>query len=235
MYENISACALEHETLLDKAAHGYSDRLQGQSGGFPELAPAALPNSGAQPSLPMGWALKSSQGWRTKRFTDKQKNYLFTKFSIGEATSQKADPVLVAKAMMTASNFDGEQLFTSQQVASFFSRLASKRTLNDHKREKEDSDMDINQRQAAENEDAFSGLRSNILGQLAISHPIYYDWSNLCELIKNAKISNFAIPVLQDICRHFEIPLADIKKRRKAQYIDRIVAYCKDCPGHSFA
>ena len=111
----------------------------------------------------MGWALKSSQGWRTKRFTDKQKNYLFTKFSIGEATSQKADPVLVAKAMMTARNFDGEQLFTSsefltsQQVASFFSRLASKRTLNDHKREKEDSDMDINQRQAAENEDAFSG------------------------------------------------------------------------------
>ena len=233
--------ALEHETLLDKAAHGYSDRLQGQSGGFPELPPAALPNSGAQPSLPMGWALKSSQGRRTKRFTDKQKNYLFTKFSIGEATGQKADPALVAKAMMTARNFDGERLFTSsefltsRQVASYFSRLASKRTLNDHEREKEDSDMDINQREAAENEDAFSGLRSDILGQLAISHPIYYDCYNLCELIKNGKISNFAIPVLQDICRHFEIPLADITKRRKAPYIDRIVAYCKDCPCHSDA
>ena len=56
---------------------------------------------------------------------------------------------------MTARNFDGERLFTSsefltsQQVASYFSRLASKRTLNDHEREKEDSDMDINQREAA--------------------------------------------------------------------------------------
>ena len=44
--------------------------------------------------------------------------------------------------------------------------LASKRALNDHEREEEDSDMDINQREAAaENEDALSGLRSDILGQ----------------------------------------------------------------------
>ena len=118
----------------------------------------------------MSWDLKSSQGRRTKRFTDKQKNYLFTKFSIREATGQKADPALVAKAMTTARNFDGERLFTSsefltsQQVASYFSRLASKRTLNDHEREEEDSDMDINQRQAAENDDAVSGLRGVFLG-----------------------------------------------------------------------
>ena len=166
---------------------------------------------------------------------------MFTKFSIGEATGQKADAALVAKAMMTARNFDGERLFTSsefltgQQVASYFSRLASKRTLNDHEREEKDSDMDINQREAAEDEDAFSGSRSDVLGQVAISHPIYYDCYNLGELIKNAKISNFAIPVLQDICRHFDIPLADITKRRKAPYIDRIVAYCKDCPCHNDA
>ena len=75
-------CALEHETLLDKAAHGYSERLQGQSGSFPELPPAAHPDSAAQPSLQMGWAPKSSQGRRTKRFSDKQKNYLFTRFLI---------------------------------------------------------------------------------------------------------------------------------------------------------
>ena len=139
--------------------------LQGQSGGFPELAPAV------QTSLLMSWALKSSQGRRTKRFKDKQKNCLFTKFSIGEATGQKADAALAAKAMMAARNVDGERLFTSsefltiQQVASYFSRVASKRALNDHEREEEDSDMDINQREASENEDAFSGLRSDILCQ----------------------------------------------------------------------
>ena len=37
--------ALEHETLLDKAAHGYSERLQGQSESFRELPPAARPDS----------------------------------------------------------------------------------------------------------------------------------------------------------------------------------------------
>lgn len=228
--------ALEHETLLDKAAHGYSERLQGQSGSFPELPPAARPDSGAQPSLQMGWALKSSQGRSRKRFSDKQKNYLFSRFSIGEVTGQKADAASVAKAMMTARDVHGERLFTSsefltsQQVASYFSRLASKRTLKDHEREEEDSDVEIDQREAAENEYDFSGLRNDVLEQLAISHPIYYDCYNLCELIKNGKISNFAIPVLQDICRHFDIPVVDITKRRKAPYVDRIVAYCKDCP-----
>ena len=87
--------------------------------------------SAAQPSLQMGWALKSSQGRRTKRFSDKQENYLFTRFSIGEVTGQKADPASVAKAMKTAKDVNGEWLFTSsefltnQQVASYFSTLAS--------------------------------------------------------------------------------------------------------------
>lgn len=74
---------------------------------------------------------------------------------------------------------------------------------------------------------------SSILEQLAISHPIYYDFYNLCELIKNAKISSFAIPALQDICRHFDIRVADITRRRKAPYVDRIVDYRKDCPCHN--
>ena len=141
---------------------------------------------------------------------------MFTRFSIGEVTGQKADAAFVAKAMMTAKDVNGKRLFTSsefltsQQVASYFSRLASKRTLKDHEREEEDSGVEIDQREVAENEDDFSGLRSDILEQLAISHPIYYDCYNLCELIKNAKISNFAIPVLQDIFRHFDNPVADI-------------------------
>ena len=50
--------ALEHETLLDKAAHGYSERLQGRSGGFPELPAAARPDSGTQPSSQMGLGLE---------------------------------------------------------------------------------------------------------------------------------------------------------------------------------
>ena len=92
-----------------------------------------------------------------------------TRFSIGEVTGQKADAASVAKAMMTARDVNGEWLFTSseflisQQVASYSSRLASKRTLKGQEREEEDSDVEIDQREAAENEDDFSGLRSDIL------------------------------------------------------------------------
>ena len=79
----------------------------------------------------MGWALRSSE-IRRKRFTASQKEYLTTKFTIGETTGCKADPVVVARDMMNARGSDGERLFssdeflTSQQITSFFSRLAAK-------------------------------------------------------------------------------------------------------------
>ena len=92
----------------------------------------------------------------TKRFSVKQKNYLFTRFSIGKVTGQKADAATVAKAMITARDVNGERLFTSfefltsQQVGSYFSKLTLKRTLKDHESEEEGSDVEIDQREAAE-------------------------------------------------------------------------------------
>ena len=76
-----------------------------------------------------------------------------TRFSFGEVTGQKADAASVAKAMMTARDVNGEWLFTSsefltsQQVASYSSRLASKRTLKGQEREEEDSDVEIDQKE----------------------------------------------------------------------------------------
>ncbi|KAK3742847.1 hypothetical protein QZH41_004529 [Actinostola sp. cb2023] len=183
----------------------------------------------------MGWALKSSQGRKTKRFTEKQKSYLFSKFCIGETTGKKADATSTAKAMMTARDTDGQRLFssseflTSQQVESYFSRLAAKRALH----EQEDIDDVENECQnAADNEEAFSELRSDVLQEVSITHPIYYDCYNLCDLIKNSKLTNFAISVLRKICQHFEIPVADITMRRKAPYIEMIVNFGKNCTCH---
>ena len=84
--------------------------------------------------LPMGWALRSSQLKRT-RFTTNQKHYLTKKFDLGEISGRKSDPESVARAMMAARDSEGNRLFTSegfltsQQVTSFFSRLAAKRRL----------------------------------------------------------------------------------------------------------
>jgi len=77
----------------------------------------------------MGRALKTIQS-RCTKFTDKQRQYLNAKFQIGERTGNKADPTDVSKATRTAKDSNEERLFgfddflTSQQVSSYFSRLA---------------------------------------------------------------------------------------------------------------
>ena len=222
--------ALENETLLDKAVLGYADRLQQQFRGIPQIQVRKHLNITSQPCLPMGWALKSSHVRRT-RFTDKQKDYLTSKFRIGETTGQKADAASVAKSMMTARDNNGNRLFTSsefltgQQVSSFFSRLASKRALEND----EMTESDIEESQNVENEEAFRKLRSEILQEVALRDPFCYDSYNICELIAESKLSKFAIQMLQDICVHFDIPTTDIKVKRKAPYIERLITFGRKC------
>ena len=130
--------ALEYETLLNRAMLGYASRLEEGASTVPEIQETelSLVSSSPQPSgpsLPMGWALKHSHA-RSTRFSTKQKEYLIAKFQIGEQTGQKVDPTSVSRVMRTAKDSNGERLFdsteflTSQQIASFFSRLASKRS-----------------------------------------------------------------------------------------------------------
>lgn len=127
--------ALENETLFDKAMMSYATKLE-QGIATTEnpvedtetLQPLQLDSS---PSLPMGWALSVSA--KRTRLTESQKQYLTEVFQIGERTGQKADPSNVSKSMRKARNPDGSSKFdassflTSQQVASFFSRLAAKK------------------------------------------------------------------------------------------------------------
>ena len=114
--------ALESLTLLDKAMLSYASKLeQGVAtvdNPVEDTGTAKAPDS--RSSLSMGWALKSSGIQRT-RLTENQKQYLTEVFKIGEQTGKKADPSNVSKSMRKVS------YLTSQQVASFFSRLASKK------------------------------------------------------------------------------------------------------------
>ena len=122
---------LEREPLLDRAVCGYAERLEVQNIVFPIVQNVQEVSSGIplQPALSMGWALRSSQTRRT-RFTARQKEYLTTKFNIGECTGCKADAIVVSRDMRKARDSDGKRLFsseeflTSQQITSFFSRLA---------------------------------------------------------------------------------------------------------------
>ena len=117
----------------------------------------------------MGWALRSSRVKRT-RFTVKTRDYLSSKFRIGQTTGQKADAV--SKSMMTARDIIGQRLFTSaefltsQQVSSFFSRRSSKRKLEDG----EMTGSDIEEKQDAKNEEALCELRGEILQEVGLTH-----------------------------------------------------------------
>ena len=221
---------LERETLLDKAVHGYAARLEKQTASVPQLQQCA--ESGRAPNrslLPMGWALKTSQVSRA-RFTDKQKNYLLSKFLIGEQTGQKLNGSSVPRSMMSARDENGDRLFTSrefltgQQVASYFSRLASKRALQSSQSFQSESDDEI-----TEAEMVLNDLRGEVLENVQPLHSISFEHYDLCELMAQAKLSTFAISMLKKICDHFEIPTGDIKGRKKAPYLSRIEEFLKKC------
>ena len=76
------------------------------------------------------------------------------------------------------------------------------------------TESDIEENQNVEDEEAFSELRSEILQEVSLSHPICYDSYYICELIADSKLSKFAIQMLQNICEHFDIPTTDIKVKR---------------------
>ena len=85
----------------------------------------------ADAELPKGWALKSSR--KPVRFNETQKQFLTEKFQIGEETGNKEDPAKVCREMRLKKDMHGlkvfskEECLTIQQIASFFSRLASKK------------------------------------------------------------------------------------------------------------
>lgn len=103
--------ALEEETLFDRAILGYASRLERGDTAVPKILDIEFCQSSNGPSLPMGWALKSSSG--RKRFSLKQKEYLKAIFEIGKQSGQKSNPSSVSQAMRKAKDNNGERLFTS--------------------------------------------------------------------------------------------------------------------------
>ena len=222
---------LEHETLLDRAAVAYAERLEGQPSSVPETIPNTRPEDtiSASEKLSMGWALKASST-RRSRFTAGQKTYLTNRFKLGEQTGQKADPASVARAMVSAKDASGNRLFTSDdflsanQIAGFFSRLSAKKTLNEEVEEMAEDDF-----QSAADEVSIEELTNVALQELQIRHPISYDVYNLCDMVARSKLKNFSVSVLKDICLFYNIDITDITVHRKQPYVNQIRSFCLSC------
>ena len=111
----------EKESLLDTAKSKHANTLLKEQGV-------------ADAELPKGWALKSSR--KPVRFNETQKQFLTEKFQIGEETGNKEDRAKVCQELGLKTDmhylkvFSKEECLTTQQIATFFSRLASKKRLS---------------------------------------------------------------------------------------------------------
>ncbi len=225
--------ALERETLLDKAKIKYAQKLEsGQSAIDTEIDESDLPSSSdVTMPLPMGWALKSSASRR--RLSKNQKSYLTDLFLLGEQTRRKADPDEVAKSMRKAQHADGtlrfqnDEYLTSKQISSFFSRLASKKSVPDTNTSDDDGEED--EQLSAMKESEFHQMRLDILNEISINHPILYDAYNICELASRNKLTKFSISMLKQICAQFDLDTSGVKQTRKKPYIDILTNLVKSC------
>ena len=108
--------------LLDTAKLAYVERVQECSTIQPTLA---VPTT-TEVSCPLvqGWALKGTK--KATRFNENQRQYLDSKFQIGQESGHKADPEKVSRDMRYARRdsgercFDVEEFLTAQQIQSYF-------------------------------------------------------------------------------------------------------------------
>ena len=134
---------------------------------------------------------------------------------------------------MTAKDATGNRMFCSpeflpvQQITTFFSRLASKRSLVGHSDIQAASDDEDGE--AEVNEAAFQELGDYVMANILPTHPICYDSFNLCQLMSKSKLLTMAVKLLKEICDHFGIATENITSRGKVPYIERLERFLKQC------
>ena len=89
------------------------------STGVETVSSGAASASMSQAILP-GWARKISKA--RKRFSQQVKDFLLAQFMIGANTGKKENPETVSRRLK--SHFHRDDWLTTQQIASYFSRLA---------------------------------------------------------------------------------------------------------------
>ena len=178
-------------------------------------------------SLLEGWALKPTK--KSTRFSEAQRKYLEEKFNIGQQTGHKQNPEQVAKDMRFAKKSDGSRLFssgeflTTQQVQSFFSRLASKLR---HAVEVSDSDI-----RAAQEQQEYHETRQAVLDEVQLQHPIAYYNLDLYELNKKGCMKTLSLGILKSICDFLGASADGFHPRRKAEYLSVLRDVVKRCSG----
>ena len=142
--------------------------------------------------------------------SEKVRQYLISKFDIGEQSGRKEDPRQVSQVMRKAKGENGERLFsqeewlTKAQIQGFFSRLSSSRrrlagpspsiAVDDKSDEELIDENEVNHMTAVE----------SVVTEIGLTHP--YDIYDLCDYVKEDKLNYFTVSMLKEICTFFELP-----------------------------
>ncbi|CAH3181872.1 unnamed protein product, partial [Porites lobata] len=175
--------------------------------------------------LSPGWALSLTK--KSSRFNLTKLN---EKFKIGEQTGHKTDPEDVARDMRHAKEEDGSRMFTPaeflspQQIKSYFSRAAAKLRQSESCDDADECDV-----QAVEEEDGYSSVRSHIIQECQLVHPVMYDTYNLCEMCEQRKLTKLSVSMLHLICCYFDLKCEGVSLKRKAPYVKLIEGLVKSC------
>ena len=125
-------------------------------------------------------------------------------FLLGEQPRQKTDPDDISKSMRKVRDIDGSSLFksdeylTSKQIASFFSRLSSKKSVPEASStsDNDDDDEDDNDNDdVLSSEKEYHWIRDEILNEISLNHPIIYDSYNICDMVATYKLPKFSIAI----------------------------------------
>jgi len=177
--------------------------------------------------LQLGWALHKARNQGVP-FPAEVRQYLTTKFDLGERTGNKADPGKVAAEMRTARRPDGYRIFdrkdwlTKSQVQGFFfSRLAATR------RKQGNQEVQMEDVYAEEEEQERREVLESVAAELSPRHPICYDSYCLCDLARDESLDSFSVVMLKEILRYFEIPFGS--RDRKKNLVANLSSFLEEC------
>ena len=220
--------SLEKLSLHDHAKVEYKALLEEGVGVLPNWSPVLTGKTAALQIVKEGWALRANK--KACRFNESQKKYLSAKFNIGQATGRKMDADSVAKDMRRALGTDGVRLFkvseflTSQQITSYFSRLALR-----VRQQSPDSD-DI---QAAEEENNFASMRQVAVSSIQLQHPLEFNQYDICKMSNEGTLKQLKLGMLHQMCQDLELDVPVPQVRRKAPYLSLLNEATSKCSCHS--
>ena len=145
----------------------------------------------------------------------------------------------VARDIRYARNQQGvklvtvDEFLTAQQIQSYFLRRAPKlrHSHSDDPESKQDEDVIL----AAEEELAYQNVRTVVLNEVALKHPVVFDVFNLCDMHGSGKLRQLSVAMPRSICEHFDIDVENIKGRRDAPYLSLLREFLESCDCHHSA